>query len=399
MSVHLKITPNGAKRYVVRWREGDRNRSRAFARKRDAEAFDAEVERRRQLGPIAVRMLDAGRDTLDQYVASVWVPSHAVTLAPKTRAGYTSVYDRHVSPTLGDLPLREITTEAIATWRGQMLKAGTSRDVIHRAMKLLGSILQRAAEGGRIPHNPARLVAKPKREATGEVRPLAPVTVEAIRDALLYPSASIVAASKPGKRRRKEHAAPRRRGRECHADATLVSVLAYAGLRPHEARALRWEHVRDRTLLVAAAGKTGQRTVRLLEPLAADLTAWRLACGSPSPDSYVFPGANPYTPTSANAFEKWRQRVYVGALKRAKLARSRPYDLRHSFASLLLHEGRSVIYVARQLGHGADLTLKTYGHVIDELEDSPNVSAEDAIAAARHDLDGRSTSALARITA
>jgi integrase len=29
------------------------------------------------------------------------------------------------------------------------------------------------------------------------------------------------------------------------------------------------------------------------------------------------------------------------------------YDLRHSFASLLLHEGRSVIYVARQLGHDA----------------------------------------------
>lgn len=42
-----------------------------------------------------------------------------------------------------------------------------------------------------------------------------------------------------------------------------------------------------------------------------------------------------------------------------------------------------MIYVARQLGHGADLTLKTYGHVIDELEDAPNVTAEDAILAAR----------------
>jgi site-specific recombinase XerD len=55
----------------------------------------------------------------------------------------------------------------------------------------------------------------------------------------------------------------------------------------------------------------------------------------------------------------------------AGLAKARPYDLRHSFASLLLHEGRYVIYVARQLGHGADLTLRTYGHVIEELEDSP----------------------------
>jgi integrase len=68
----------------------------------------------------------------------------------------------------------------------------------------------------------------------------------------------------------------------------------------------------------------------------------------------------------------------------AGLEAVRPYDLRHSFASLLLHEGRSVIYVARQLGHDARLTLSTYGHVIDELEDAPRIQAEDAIREARH---------------
>ena len=46
-------------------------------------------------------------------------------------------------------------------------------------------------------------------------------------------------------------------------------------------------------------------------------------------------------------------------------------------------QGRDVIYVARQLGHGADLTLRTYGHVIEELEDSPQLPAEEAIARAR----------------
>jgi site-specific recombinase XerD len=55
----------------------------------------------------------------------------------------------------------------------------------------------------------------------------------------------------------------------------------------------------------------------------------------------------------------------------------------HSFASLLLHEGRSVIYVARQLGHDARLTLTRYGHVIDELEDIPRIEAEAAMAHAR----------------
>jgi hypothetical protein len=34
----------------------------------------------------------------------------------------------------------------------------------------------------------------------------------------------------------------------------------------------------------------------------------------------------------------------------------------------------SVIYVARQLGHGAQLTLGTYGHVVDELTTLPGLT-------------------------
>jgi hypothetical protein len=45
-----------------------------------------------------------------------------------------------------------------------------------------------------------------------------------------------------------------------------------------------------------------------------------------------------------------------------------------------------VIYVARQLGHGAELTMRTYGHVIEELEDRPQLPAEDAIREARNAL-------------
>jgi hypothetical protein len=38
---------------------------------------------------------------------------------------------------------------------------------------------------------------------------------------------------------------------------------------------------------------------------------------------------------------------------------------------------------SRQLGHDARLTLTRYGHVIDELEDTPRIEAEAAIAKAR----------------
>src|ERR1700733_10943253 len=82
-----------------------------------------------------------------------------------------------------------------------------------------------------------------------------------------------------------------------------------------------------------------------------------------------------------------RRRQQLGtlteAIEAAGLPHGRPYRLRHSFASLLLHEGLSVIYVARQLGHDARLTLSTYGHVMDEFEDMPRLDAQTAIADAR----------------
>jgi integrase len=108
------------------------------------------------------------------------------------------------------------------------------------------------------------------------------------------------------------------------------------------------------------AAKTGRRrTVRLLEPLARDLREWRMACGRPGDDQPVIPRPSDGGELSAKSFNEWRGKVFAPALEDAGLAPARPYDLRHSFASLLLHESRSVIYVARQLGHDARYTLGT----------------------------------------
>jgi len=56
-----------------------------------------------------------------------------------------------------------------------------------------------------------------------------------------------------------------------------------------------------------------------------------------------------------------------------RLAAPLAQDLRER--PMLLHEGRSVIYVARQLGHPASLTMSTYGHVMEELDDAPRITA------------------------
>jgi hypothetical protein len=46
--------------------------------------------------------------------------------------------------------------------------------------------------------------------------------------------------------------------------------------------------------------------------------------------------------------------------------KARPYDLRHSFVSLLIAQGASVVEVAAQAGHAPTMTLDTYAHLFDE---------------------------------
>ena len=368
MSVH----PNHTGGHDVKWRDGNgKQRSKTFRRKRDAERFDLQVKDAKQTG--ALTRLDGGRETLDQYVQGTWAPIHAAQLADNTRELYSGLYAGHVSKTLGGYELRQLTPEIIGRWQADRLAAGAPVESTRKALTLLGGILQRALEAGRIPSNPQRLVRKAAPSPKPEVRPLAPATVEAIRAALLGGA---------GRDESQRHDLLALRAR----DAALVSILAYAGLRPGELRGLRWRHVQERTLIVHAP-KTRRhsvvpRTVRLLAPLAQDLREWRLASGRPGPEAFVIPGLDGGEFTS-DAYDLWRSRVWADALTAVGLDYQRPYDLRHSFVSLLLHEGRSVIYVARQLGQSPALTMSTYGHVIEELEDAPRISAEDAITAAR----------------
>ncbi len=54
-------------------------------------------------------------------------------------------------------------------------------------------------------------------------------------------------------------------------------------------------------------------------------------------------------------------KAFAQALKRAKLPGFRLYDLRHTFASLLLAQNAPITYVSAQLGHtDATTTLRWY---------------------------------------
>ncbi len=109
-----------------------------------------------------------------------------------------------------------------------------------------------------------------------------------------------------------------------------------------------------------------RRWVDLSTQLASVLQAWRrlqlarwLKKGEDLP-LWVFPSLE------GTALEERNVRhVFKRMLEQAELRQIRIHDLRHTFASLLLQQGESVVYVKEQLGHASiQITVDTYGHLI-----------------------------------
>lgn len=353
----------------VRWHDATgAERSRTFDTRADAEAYEATVRLAKRGGELAA--LDAGRETLAEFAEQWWKVAAEPNLEVATLKTYACAWNRHALPRLGEHRLRDPTPAAIAAFRQDLERAGVGAAAVRKTLTMLQSMLRVAVEWGRIASNPVKATRKPRVGSQRAVRPLPPTTVEQLRAWL---------TSHRGVR-----------------DSTLVSVLAYAGLRPQEALALRWGNVRERTLLVEEAVAYGQlkgqktgrppRTVGLLQPVRQDLGEWRLAVGVPDEDAFLFPGASG-DPWQLHDWQNWRRRIFAAAAQAVGLTDAVPYDLRHSFASLLIHEGRlSVVEIAAQLGHSPTMTLNTYGHVIAELAEAEKVPAEELIRRARTEI-------------
>jgi integrase len=341
-------------------------RSETFDELDDALDFQAKLRllRRRD----ALNELDVGRETLDAFVAEWWEDYATVNLAHNTLKTYAVVWNRHALPRLGPLQLRQVTPPVVARFRRDLSEAGVGNEAIKKTMTMLQGVFARAVEWGRVPVNPVQAVRKPT-SIRRAVVPLAPVTVEHLRAALL---------------------ANRARGL---LEAVLVSVLAYAGLRPEEALALEWAHIRRRTILVEQVNVDGvihprqktqrpPRTIDLLGPLSADLDELRAR----NDIAFVFPRSDG-KPWTAVDWRNWRRRGYQHIADQLMVQDRRPYSLRHSFASLLIHERRlTIVEIAEQMGHSATTLLHTYAHVIAELKAQAPVSAEDRIQEARRAL-------------
>jgi len=373
MSVERTGSRNGLP-YKVRWLHAGVHRARRFATAAAAERFDRKVKDLKAAGEL--HLLDEeprGTITLRDYVHEIWWPDYAEgNLTDEGRANYGVQLDLRIIPKWGDHQLRHLRPGPIEAWVSELRKEGVGDPTIIKTLTVLRSILKRAERDEEIGRNPIPLVAKPKQQRTREPQPVAPYHVELIRQHMLDPTPRHDS-------RRRRHA--RRAELDRHRDATLVSVLAYSGPRPEsEALPLRWSQIGERTITYRATkgGRVKPRQTRLLAPLAADLSEFRIRCGRPGDDALVF------GEWSGDDWDNWRERIFQPAAIAVGLPEDTiPRDLRGSFASLPIFEGLNVLEVAPQLGHKPSTCLDIYGRLFEEFDPSRRRPAVEVIREAR----------------
>jgi integrase len=367
--VSVDKLPSG--KWRVRWRVGNKRLSKSFTLKGDAHKHAHEMRRALETGTIDTR--DADLQTLAE-LAGEYMAAKRIELEDKTFYGYRDVWAAHVDARIlnktdrkwhheiAELPLRAFTPTVIEDWRNERLAEGAGKQSIRKVMVVMQGMCERAIRDKKMQANPVKLVKKPSGKRQGAVLVITPQSVEQIRSGL-----------------------------DEMTDKTMVSLLAYSGIRPGEARALRWEHVGAKSLRIewgsAPDGKPKrtktehERTVRLLEPLAADLKAFKASLGKPSADMLIFDrGGIGWT---EDDWRNWRKREFKTAATNAGVNIKRGYDLRHSIASLWLHEGINPVQVAAWLGHNVSETYKTYAHVLAELDPADRTPADQRIIEAR----------------
>jgi integrase len=359
----MSIHPEG-KKWRVKYRIAGKQHSRTFDRKGDARTFDAEVTRRRQLGPLLAAELERDTMTLDQFVRGPW-RTHAATLAAPTRAKYAWALEKHLSELL-DEPLISIDVARLAEHQQLLLDRDATPSTVREALTRLSGILQVAVEHGRIPANPARALRKVPAGPSEEVEPLSPVELERL----------IAGFS----------------GR----DRAIALLSGHLGLRPIEIHGAPWAALHGLTFTVARSRtkRTASRTRVIAAPevTARELKAWRLESGRPGDDEPIVGVMSP------NALRLWgakRLRPAVAAATGGRIRDATVYTLRHSHASALHYAGFTPAEAAERMGHGLGLHWRTYAHVVKAMSGTRYDGLDALISAARARAELRESSVTA----
>lgn len=133
-----------------------------------------------------------------------------------------------------------------------------------------------------------------------------------------------------------------------------IRLLIYTGARHGEVIGLRWEWVQPPRLMLPDS-KTGAKIIYLNRQAQAVLDAMPTKAET----GLVFPSVRGDKPIALSP-------IWLEIRRHAALPDVRLHDLRHSFASIAIADGISLVVIGKLLGHALAETTERYAHLADE---------------------------------
>lgn len=345
----MSISKRSNGRFEVRYRDFEnRNRSKTFVKKTDAEKYERQVLTELEKG--FWTSPDLGKLTLSEVNTQFMMTLNG--LKPKSREAMNSLWRHQIEPQFGNWQVSKITSGEIRKWVTSAVEgpnAYTTSGRIKRALEQLSRILDFAVDSNYLPKNQAR-------GSSGKILKIGISKSDTERPTCSLTSNELIQLSKA-----------------CGNFEGLILLAGIMGLRWAEIVGLQVQDVdlKSRNLIVRrslselsgkfheSTTKTGStRSLVIPEVLVPHLEKHLIG---KSQNDLVFTNRSGHPLHNAN----FKTRVYHPALKASGLPRITFHDLRHTAASNALQGGVTLLQVSEMLGHtDKALTLRRYSHLL-----------------------------------
>jgi integrase len=377
----VKIKKRGSKWYVYVNYHG-RRKNRCIGTREAAERVRREIEARLALGDVGFLTQNDSAPVFGTF-ADRWLKDYArVECKTSTADGYEGVIEQYLRPRFGSRSLDQIKRDDIKAMINELVARELSRNTVRNALCVIRGIFNEAIEAGIVEVNPAARLGRFTRTAkTAEVKGISLTPAEAAQ--FLQAALEI-----------------------CPEYHPLFLMALRAGLRRGELVAVQWGDIQfgkdeadeNRFIVVqhnyvrrehTTTKSKKSRRVDLSRELRRVLIELRdkrlleafLRGKIDISDELVFLSPDGSILDPDNLYHRYFQPV----LTKSGLRKIRLHDLRHTFGSLLIQSGASIVYVKEQMGHSSiQVTVDIYGHLIpganvsfvDRLDEAPQECAE-----------------------
>jgi integrase len=345
----VRVSSNGYKSFMFRYRFLARNRRMALGRFGDVTVDQARKEAESARGLLA-KSIDpqTARDEARQSTCldDAWerfVEVNRKSWSENTLAEYERTFKLHIRPALGNRAIKEIDRPAVAALHHKMRNKPTGAN---KAVAVLGSFLTHCKrEGLTTGDNPCTTIRR--YEERPRERVLNEAEIAALGEAIENYQGDVYARA-------------------------AIRLIILLGCRKMEILKMRWEEI---DLFAGSVRlpetKTGARTVYLGEeaveilkclPRRPILPEGHLATGkAPELNPYVIAGDKP------GAHRADLKKPWAAILKAAGIEGATIHDLRRTYGSAAVSTGADIYMVSKLLGHSSvKMTERAYAFMADE---------------------------------